>query len=86
MTKQVFENPVPVSELKGLLEFGLYKVEVSLRPGNPFHEAVMHVGFLDDKGRAAGYTEIWNNSYDEAASKLDKAAIKSIELLSVVNK
>jgi hypothetical protein len=42
----------------------IYVVKVAFKPTNPIHTALLHVGFLDDKGRPAGYSEIWRGNYE----------------------
>lgn len=59
---------IPFNPLKQLPEEpwepeSYYVVNVSMRPGNPWHKAILYTGFLD-KGRPCGYSGIINPSYE----------------------
>jgi hypothetical protein len=42
-----------------------YKVKVSLNANNPIHESIFYSGFLHE-GEPAGYSQVWNPTYDNA--------------------
>jgi hypothetical protein len=66
----------------GWKQGGIYLVEVSWHSGNPVHEAILFVGFLED-GNFAGYCEIYSNSYDHPMKCDDVYYLKPIKLLHV---
>jgi hypothetical protein len=55
---------------KTLEESTYYAVRVSLRPGNPPHDAILYTGF-----RSGGYRCIWGATYEGEVSDLSKARI-----------
>lgn len=42
----------------------IYLVRVSYNINNPIHEALLWVGFLDDNGQPAQYTQLMSNTYE----------------------
>jgi len=56
-------GPLVVAPPEGWEAHSLYLCHVSVKNGNPIHESYLSVGFLE-KSAPAGYTEIWNNSYE----------------------
>lgn len=50
-----------------------YLVEVSYSKRNPVHKALVFTGFLDDKGRPAGYSGIFQASAPAEATAFNKA-------------
>ena len=41
-----------------------YRVQVSLREGNPAHESIFYSGFLDKNGNPCGYSCFLNPTYE----------------------
>lgn len=44
-------------------ERSYYVVNVSMRPGNPFHKSILYTGFLSG-GKPCGYSGLINPSYE----------------------
>ena len=51
---------------EGWKEKTFYQVRVSYAPSNFVHSAIFQVGFLNKDGTPGNYSEVWNNSYDNA--------------------
>lgn len=47
-----------------------YVVNVSMRPGNPWHKALLFTGFLTN-GKPGGYSGLFHPSYDPKFLKLN---------------
>lgn len=62
----------------------VYRVMVSYRKANPIHEAILHVGFLNDDGTPGAYSSIWRNSYDCTCAFRDVHYLEVIEKLCVL--
>lgn len=48
----------------GWKEGGVYAVLVSFRATNPTHYAILHVGFLNERGEPGNYSELFCNTYE----------------------
>lgn len=59
-----------------LNEWSVYKVFVSLRGGNPHHEAILMTGFSN-----GAYTCVHNASYDAPVTDLRRADFKDVQEL-----
>lgn len=44
----------------------VYIVNVSWNGNNPIHQAILHTGFITDRGEFGGYCEVWQNSYESS--------------------
>lgn len=55
-------NPIEDLPPKPWKEHTFYVVNVSMRPGNPWHKSLLYTGFLSD-GKPGGYSGLINPSY-----------------------
>lgn len=58
-----------------------YRVRVSYRTGNPIHDAILGIGFVNQDGTPGNYSEIWNNCYDGASLFSDAHYVEVVQEL-----
>jgi len=75
------ESPQIIPPDGGWQAHTTYLVAVSYSRSNPIHRALFHVGFINDDGSPAGYSQVWCNNYDAPISPARVHYMRAIKVV-----